>query len=84
MIFNLTHYIFGLLDCHGLRKKNEKTKFATSPACNRWFGLVGCRHATAIQQVAKANLCAVVDPYDNGRQEAAESLAFLALMIFKR
>ena len=35
------------------------------------LGLVGCRHASAIQQVANATLCAVVDPYDNGRQEAA-------------
>ncbi len=35
------------------------------------LGLMGCRHASAIQHVAKATLCAVVDPYDNGRQEAA-------------
>ena len=35
------------------------------------LGLVGCRHASAIQQVANATLCAIVDPYDNGRQEAA-------------
>ena len=34
------------------------------------LGLVGCRHATAIKQVANANLCAVVDPYDSGREEA--------------